>query len=50
MLNPPENLQAIVKTYRPIEELIPAHWAEGDIIVLLFLSNQPGNPETLHWL
>jgi pimeloyl-ACP methyl ester carboxylesterase len=32
MMNPPENLQAIVKTYRPIEELIPAHWREGDIL------------------
>jgi N-formylmaleamate deformylase len=26
-----QRLQAIVKTYRPIEELIPAHWSEGDI-------------------
>jgi pimeloyl-ACP methyl ester carboxylesterase len=26
-----ERLQAIVKNYRPIEELIPAHWSEGDI-------------------
>src|SRR5437899_905192 len=26
-----KRLQAIVKTYRPIEELIPAHWSEGDI-------------------
>jgi pimeloyl-ACP methyl ester carboxylesterase len=32
MMNPPEHLQTIVKTYRPIEELIPAHWSEGDII------------------
>ena len=24
-------LQAIVKTYRPIEELLPAHWSEGDV-------------------
>jgi pimeloyl-ACP methyl ester carboxylesterase len=24
-------LQAIVKNYRPIEELIPAHWREGDV-------------------
>ncbi len=26
-----ERLQAIVKSYRPIEELMPAHWSEGDI-------------------
>jgi len=26
-----ERLQAIVKTYRPIEELTPAHWSESDI-------------------
>ncbi len=26
-----EHLQAIVKTYRPIEQLIPAHWSESDI-------------------
>jgi len=32
MMNPPEHLIAIVKTYRPIEELIPAHWSEGDIL------------------
>ena len=32
MMNPPENLKTIVKTYRPIEELIPAHWTEGDIL------------------
>ncbi len=32
MMNPPEHLQAIVKAYRPIEELIPTHWSEGDII------------------
>ncbi len=32
MINPPEHLQTIVKTYRPIEELIPMHWSEGDII------------------
>ena len=25
------SLQALVKNYRPIEELIPAHWSEGDI-------------------
>jgi len=25
------SLQALVKNYRPIEELIPAHWNEGDI-------------------
>jgi pimeloyl-ACP methyl ester carboxylesterase len=31
MMNPPEHLQAIVKTYRPIQELIPVHWTEGDI-------------------
>src|SRR5690242_15924717 len=31
MMNPPEHLQAIVRTYRPIQELIPAHWTEGDI-------------------
>ena len=31
MMNPPESLKTIVKTYRPIEELIPAHWKEGDI-------------------
>src|SRR3989442_290001 len=24
-------LQAIVKTYRPIEELLPAHWSQGDV-------------------
>lgn len=24
--------EAIVKTYRPIEELIPAHWSESDVI------------------
>jgi pimeloyl-ACP methyl ester carboxylesterase len=24
-------LQAIMKTYRPIEELLPAHWSEGDV-------------------
>src|SRR3989440_12033128 len=24
-------LQALVKTYRPIEELLPAHWSEGDV-------------------
>ncbi len=27
-----ELLQALVKTYRPIEELIPAHWREGDVL------------------
>ena len=32
MMNPPENQKAIVQTYRPIEELIPAHWSEGDIL------------------
>jgi N-formylmaleamate deformylase len=26
-----ERLKAIVKTYRPVEGLIPAHWSEGDI-------------------
>lgn len=26
-----ERLQSIVKTYRPIEQLIPASWSEGDI-------------------
>ena len=26
-----ERLQAIVKNYRPIEELIPQHWSEGDV-------------------
>ncbi len=26
-----ERLQAIVKNYRPIEELIPPHWNEGDV-------------------
>ena len=26
-----EQLQAIVKSYRPIEELVPAQWSEGDI-------------------
>lgn len=26
-----EHLQSIVKNYRPIEQLIPAHWSEGDI-------------------
>jgi pimeloyl-ACP methyl ester carboxylesterase len=31
-MNSPENLKAIVQTYRPIEELIPAHWSEGDIL------------------
>ena len=31
MMNPQENLEAIVKNYRAIEELIPAHWSEGDI-------------------
>src|SRR5712691_4208733 len=24
-------LQANVKTYRPIEDLLPAHWSEGDV-------------------
>jgi pimeloyl-ACP methyl ester carboxylesterase len=32
VFNPPENLQAIVKTYRPIQELVPASWSEGDIL------------------
>jgi pimeloyl-ACP methyl ester carboxylesterase len=27
-----ERLRAIVKNYRPIEELIPAHWSEGDVV------------------
>src|SRR5438093_9857537 len=31
MMNPQENLEAIVKNYRPIEELIPAHWNEEDV-------------------
>jgi len=31
MMNPQEHLKAIVKNYRAIEELIPAHWSEGDI-------------------
>ena len=26
-----EHQQAVIKTYRPIEELIPAHWGEGNI-------------------
>ena len=26
-----EHLQTIVKNYRPIEQLIPPHWSEGDI-------------------
>ena len=26
-------LQALVKTYRPIEELLPAHWSEGDVFL-----------------
>ena len=26
-----ERLQAIVKSYRPIEELVPAQWSEGDV-------------------
>ncbi len=26
-----ERLQAIVKSYRAIEELVPAQWSEGDI-------------------
>src|SRR6266568_3832496 len=26
-----ERLQAIVKNYRPIEQLIPAYWSEGDV-------------------
>ncbi len=30
-MNPQENLKAIVKNYRAIKELIPAHWSEGDI-------------------
>ena len=32
MINPSENLKTIVKTYRPIEELIPAYSTEGDIL------------------
>src|SRR6266581_6969260 len=24
-------LQAIVKTYRPLEDLLPEHWSEGDV-------------------
>jgi pimeloyl-ACP methyl ester carboxylesterase len=31
MMNPQQHLKAIVQNYRPIEELIPAHWSEGDI-------------------
>jgi pimeloyl-ACP methyl ester carboxylesterase len=31
MMNAQEHLKAIVKNYRPIEELIPAHWSEGDV-------------------
>jgi pimeloyl-ACP methyl ester carboxylesterase len=31
-MNVQEHLQAIVKTYRPIEELIPAHWSERDVV------------------
>ena len=31
MINPQEHLKTIVKNYRPIEELIPAHWNEGDV-------------------
>src|SRR5256886_17422442 len=31
MINPQEHLKTIVKNYRPIEELIPAHWSEGDV-------------------
>ncbi len=32
MRNLPENLKAIVQTYRPIQELIPAHWSEGNLL------------------
>ncbi|MEO8957146.1 MAG: alpha/beta fold hydrolase [Ktedonobacteraceae bacterium] len=28
----PADPQAIVQTYRPIEELVPAHWNEGDVV------------------
>jgi N-formylmaleamate deformylase len=31
MMSEQERLKAIVKTYRPIEELIPPHWSEGDV-------------------
>src|SRR5205085_6533416 len=31
MMNAQEHLKTIVKNYRPIEELIPAHWNEGDV-------------------
>ncbi len=31
MINPQEHLKTIVKNYRPIEELIPAGWSEGDV-------------------
>src|SRR2546430_602797 len=31
MINPQEHLKTIVKNYRPIEELIPVHWSEGDV-------------------
>lgn len=27
-----EHMQAIVKNYRPIEEIIPPHWSEGDVL------------------
>ncbi len=27
----PAEPQAVVKTYRPIEELLPAHWSEDDV-------------------
>src|SRR5438034_8765815 len=30
MMNAQERLKTIVKNYRPIEELIPPHWSEGD--------------------
>src|SRR5438128_10894129 len=30
--SPYAELQAIVRHYRPIEELIPAHWSEGDVL------------------
>ena len=31
MMNAQERLKTIVKNYRPIEELIPPHWSEGDV-------------------
>src|SRR6266567_1677098 len=31
MMSQQQHLKTIVKNYRPIEELIPAHWSEGDV-------------------